>query len=137
MIYNPPTPTILSTINPLDPQSPPPSAAQPTGTPTPAAATEAPYKLPYLITRTPSAHLPIYEHTKGGGTKHITVLRKLTGDLDALQLHLREALGLAQGFIDAKGRKKEHIVVNRTTQQVVIRGWRGAEVKKWCELAGF
>ena len=133
MAYNPPTPIIISTTNPLDPQSPPPSLAEQT----PTASDAVPYKLPYLITRTPSSQIPVYEHTKGGGTKHITVLRKLSGDLEALQHHLQDALGLSKGFIDAKGRKKQYVVVNQTTKQVVIRGWRGAEVKRWCELAGF
>lgn len=102
-----------------------------------SSTTTPPTKLPYLISRTPSSQLPIYEHTKGGGTKHITVLRKLSGDLNMLQAHLQEALGLSERFTDAKGRKKEHIRINWTTQQVVLRGWRAAEVKRWCELAGF
>lgn len=103
----------------------------------PVEPTTTSFQLPYLITRTPSAQLPIYEHAKGGGTKHITVVRKLSGDLGALQSHLRDALGLGEGFIDTKGRKKEYVSVNWTTRQVVIRGWRAAEVKRWCELAGF
>jgi hypothetical protein len=52
-------------------------------------------------------------------------------------VHLRDALGLEEGFVDAKGRKKEFVRINRTTGQVIVRGWRAAEVKKWCELAGF
>jgi hypothetical protein len=39
--------------------------------------------------------------------------------------------------VDVKGRKKETVAINWTTRQVVIRGWRGAEVKKWAELSGF
>ncbi|ETN42773.1 uncharacterized protein HMPREF1541_01931 [Cyphellophora europaea CBS 101466] len=103
-----------------------------------AGQTTSPNQLPYLITRTsPGAQLPVYEHAKGGGTKHITVLRKLSGDLEALQQHLRDALGLADGFVDAKGRRKEYISINWTTRQLVVRGWRGAEVRRWCELTGF
>lgn len=125
MSFHPPAPisTAATSKNPTEPLAPPPTTTE--------------FQLPYLITRTPSAQLPVYEHAKGGGTKHITVVRKLSGDLSTLQTHLRDALGLGEGFIDTKGRKKEYVSVNWTTRQVVIRGWRGAEVKRWCELAGF
>ena len=118
---------------------PPPltNTIQPSTSPSTTTPTVSQQSLPYLISRTPTANLPVYEHTKGGGTKHITVVRKLSGDLSALQLHLREALGLEEGYLDAKGRKKQNVTINWTTRQVVVRGWRGAEVKRWCELAGF
>ena len=50
---------------------------------------------------------------------------------------MREALGLQNVVVDPRGRKKETVAVNRLTGQVVVRGWRGAEVKRWCEMVGF
>lgn len=54
-----------------------------------------------------------------------------------LQQHVREALGLRETYTDGKGRKKEFVRVNPVTRQVVVRGWRGAEVKRWLEMGGF
>jgi large subunit ribosomal protein L49 len=138
MVFDPAPATKPATTDPSDPTSlmpPPPPADAAPGTTPPTTTTF--HTLPYLITRTPSNKLPVYEHSKGGGTKHITVVRKLTGDLVALQEHLRQALELGGTFQDLKGRKKEYITINWTTRQIVIRGWRGAEISKWLELAGF
>ncbi|RMZ81506.1 hypothetical protein DV738_g2325, partial [Chaetothyriales sp. CBS 135597] len=72
-----------------------------------------------------------------GGSKHITTLRKCAGDLEALRTHILEALKLEPSFVDPRGQKKQNVVINRLTNQLIIRGWRGAEVKEWCRLAGF
>lgn len=93
--------------------------------------------LPFKITRTPSSNLPVYESTKSGGSKHITSIRKITGDLDELASQIRGALGMEQHIVDVRGRRKETVVINRTTRQVVVRGWRGPEIKKWAEMKGF
>ena len=47
------------------------------------------------------------------------------------------ALNLEQSYVDRKGRRKDNVKVNPLTKQVIVRGWRGAEVKKWCEMVGF
>lgn len=93
--------------------------------------------LPFKISRTPSANLPIYESTKSGGSKHITTIRKITGDLDQLADQVRKALRLDQHIVDVRGRRKETVAINRTTRHVVVRGWRGPEIKKWAEFVGF
>jgi large subunit ribosomal protein L49 len=92
---------------------------------------------PFLISRTPSQGLPVYETAKNGGNKHITSIRKISGDIEELAAAVRDALRLPQYIVDVKGRKKETVAINWTTNQVVIRGWRGAEIKKWAELSGF
>lgn len=92
---------------------------------------------PFLISRTPSQNLPVYETAKNGGNRHITSIRKISGDIEELATAVRDALSLPQYIVDVKGRKKETVAINWTTKQVVIRGWRGAEVKKWAELSGF
>jgi len=92
---------------------------------------------PYLISRTHSKNLPVYENAKNGGNRHITSIRKISGDIEELAVAVREALNLPEHIVDVKGRKKDTVAINWTTNQVVIRGWRGAEVKKWAELSGF
>ena len=102
-----------------------------TNEPLPASA------LPYTISRTRSSNIPVYHLAKAGGNKHLTQVRKLTGDLQALQGDIRSALGLEQFVVDQQGRKKENVTINWTTKQIVVRGWRGPEIKKWAELRGF
>lgn len=93
--------------------------------------------LPYTINRTRSSNIPVYHIAKAGGNKHLTQVRKLTGDLQALQSDIRSALGLEQFAVDQQGRKKENVIINWTTKHIVVRGWRGPEIKKWAELRGF
>ena len=93
--------------------------------------------LPFLIARTSSSHLPVYEEVKAGGSKHITRIRKISGDVERLASAVRLALGLPEHITDVKGKKKNTVSINWTTNHVVVRGWRGAEVKKWAELSGF
>ncbi|KAJ4510643.1 hypothetical protein HRR81_003925 [Exophiala dermatitidis] len=116
---------------------PPPSAVQ-SATPSPQAGpTPTVSPLPFKINRTPSSNLPIYESSKAGGSKHITSIRKISGDLNELASRIRSALGLQQHIVDVKGRRKETVAINWTTRQVVVRGWRGPEIKKWAEFNGF
>jgi large subunit ribosomal protein L49 len=93
--------------------------------------------LPYNILRTPSKNLPIYQSTKSGGSKHITTIRKIQGDLTELATAVRRALGMEEYMTDMRGRRKANIVINRTTQHIVVRGWRGPEIKRWAEMSGF
>ncbi|EXJ60348.1 hypothetical protein A1O7_04500 [Cladophialophora yegresii CBS 114405] len=93
--------------------------------------------LPYSILRTPSKNLPIYQTTKSGGSKHITTIRKIQGDLTELATAVRQALGMDEYMTDMRGRKKANVVVNRITKHVIIRGWRGPEIKRWAEVSGF
>jgi Mitochondrial large subunit ribosomal protein (Img2) len=120
-----PSPTTASQTQPPQPSHPTPSTNLSSST------------LPYTITRTRTRNLPIYEHVKAGGSKHITLIRRISGDLSSLSLHLQEALQIPQKYIDKQGRKKENVTINQLTRQIVVRGWRGAEVKRWCEMVGF
>lgn len=99
-----------------------------------AAARESPK---YHIARTSMSNLPVYEHRKRGGTKFITQIQKLSGDLSALQADLRQVLGLPQNHTDAKGRRKELVRINHLTKHIIVEGWRGEEVKKWAQVRGF
>lgn len=109
----------------------------PTGPSVSANITRATSTFPFIITRTASRNLPVYETAKNGGNRHITSIRKISGNIEELATTVRGALNLPEHIVDVKGRKKDTVVINWTTNQVVIRGWRGAEVKKWAELSGF
>ncbi|KIV96197.1 hypothetical protein PV10_00093 [Exophiala mesophila] len=125
----------MTELPPSQKKAPPPSSTLNLDS---LSSSESPSShLPFLISRTPSNNLPIYETAKAGGSKHITCIRKITGDLSELASAVRMALGLQQYIVDPKGRKKETVSVNPVSRQVIIRGWRGSEVKKWAELSGF
>jgi large subunit ribosomal protein L49 len=141
------SPTTTETRNPHAPTSNIPNT--PSSDPTPFATTtkaaSSPSSAPptlssrvlYTITRTPSQQLPIYRHSKAGGNKHLTKLRKIDGDLNKLKSDIRAALGVEDYVIDRMGRKKENVAINWTTRQIVVRGWRKPELVKWAEGMGF
>ncbi|KPI35228.1 uncharacterized protein AB675_3804 [Cyphellophora attinorum] len=128
------TPAPTPTPTPTSPETTAPFQPNPGPTPT-----TLPFKLPYLITRTKSLNLPVYEQTKGGGTSQLTIIRKITGDIPTFQRHIHQALfpSESEDFKDKRGRKKKWVSLNENTGHVVVRGWRGAEVKRWLELGGF
>lgn len=125
----------MTELPPSQKKAPPPSSTLDLDSPSPSDSPSS--HLPFLISRTPSNNLPIYETAKAGGSKHITCIRKISGDLSGLASAIRTALGLGQYIVDVKGRRKETVSINPVSRQVVIRGWRGQEVKKWAELSGF
>ncbi|KAF7506470.1 hypothetical protein GJ744_011720 [Endocarpon pusillum] len=111
------------------------SSEAPDGTMQPPAS---PPNLPYTITRTrPGRQLPVYSLSKGGGTKHITRLRKLSGNLSALKADLTKALGLEGGLTNQRGEHVEGVSVNWHTKHIIVRGWRAPEIKAWAESRGF
>lgn len=103
----------------------------------PADGQESASPLQFHIARTKTSNLPIYESVKAGGSKKITTVRHISGDLAVAQSQLLAILELPALTIDGKGRKKQPVAINHLTRHIVITGWRGAEVKKWAELLGF
>ncbi|KAJ9652460.1 54S ribosomal protein img2, mitochondrial [Neophaeococcomyces mojaviensis] len=103
----------------------------------PSMSTVTAKTLPFHMSRTGTKNLPVYETSKAGGSKHITQIRKLSGDLQEMQRQLRTILQLPETIVDKKGRKKEPVMINHLTQQIIVKGWRGPEVKKWAEMVGF
>lgn len=97
----------------------------------------AAHSLPFHIARTGTKNLPVYEDTKNGGSKQVTILRKLSGDLVALQKALQQALKLPESYLNVKGQKRTPVEINRLTQQISIQGRRGAEVRQWAQAVGF
>ena len=124
----------------LSSTSPAPAGSQttPSSTPNPDASAPTPdSSLPYMLQRAgPAKNLPVYETAKAGGTRHITTIRKLSGDLSAMQMHLCEALGLEPHTKDQRGRRRDNVAVNWDTRHIVVRGWRAPEVRRWMEMVG-
>jgi hypothetical protein len=130
-LSSPSTPSKTGIITP----APPPT---PAWTPSPPPPITLP-DLPYLISRTttPSKSLPVYESVKSR-TLLQTTIRRCSGDLALLKRHLLEALGMDESFIEERdGKKRENVKINHLTNSIVIRGYRGAEVRKWCSMVGF
>ena len=80
--------------------------------------------LPYFITRTRSNELPVYTDLKRGGNLKLTLVRRVSGQVEALRDGLRESLGLL-------GKDREKVVVNGLTGQVVIKGMVRGEVVRF------
>lgn len=80
---------------------------------TPATQPQFPQSPPrYHVARSKSKNLPIYTDYKRGGNLHLTTVRKVTGDSNALRDELRAWLS----------KKDEHVTVNPLTQHVVVKG---------------
>lgn len=114
----------LSTTPPTPPPSSPADLPASTSISAQQQQRTPPTGLPYLISRTPSLFLPVYQDTKRGGNKKLTILKKIEGDARVLKEALRGELKLEDGQI-----KINHvtghieIVVSRTR----CTGWKGDE----------
>ncbi|KAK3904356.1 mitochondrial large subunit ribosomal protein-domain-containing protein [Staphylotrichum tortipilum] len=83
--------------------------------------------LPYHVSRTPYAELPVYELAKRGGNKKLTNVKKVEGDKAIFRAQLAEGLALAA----------DDITLNTLTGHIVVPGFRRKEVVKWLEAKGF
>ncbi|KAJ1837489.1 mitochondrial 54S ribosomal protein img2, partial [Coemansia sp. RSA 2703] len=83
-------------------------------------------KYPYFVRRTRFQSLPVYRDTKNGGTRKLTIVRRVEGDLEALRSDLAQALG-----------ENSHIVVRKISQQLVIKGDCTRGVREWLTKKGF
>ncbi|KAG2174566.1 hypothetical protein INT44_006829 [Umbelopsis vinacea] len=83
----------------------------------------------YIITRTDaSGALPVYLDIKNGGTRSLTIIRRVQGDAEALR---QEVAAL---FPDTP---KNFVTVNPINNQVVIKGSYVNDIKQWLAQKGF
>ncbi|XP_020901961.1 39S ribosomal protein L49, mitochondrial [Exaiptasia diaphana] len=82
--------------------------------------------LPFSIRRSKMNNLPVYTDFKGGGTRHITIIRRIKGDLKAVEELLR-----------AKLDKDLIIQLNELTGQVKIKGNHKDKVVTLMKELGF
>ncbi|KAI7854676.1 mitochondrial large subunit ribosomal protein-domain-containing protein [Circinella umbellata] len=85
-------------------------------------------QLPYFISRTSNNGLPVYTDFKNGGTQHLTIIRRIEGDAEALK---NEVLAL---FPEAP---KNFARVNPVNNQVILKGVHMNEIKQWLVEKGF
>ena len=116
------------------------------------ATPTATISLPYHVERTPSSNLPIYTVAKAGGTKHLTLIRKVSGDLMALKNDLTAALpplrsnrevgqlspsAIRRAELNArKSKSSDPVTINSTTGHVIVKGWRKEEIGKFLKDRG-
>lgn len=72
--------------------------------------------------------LPVYSDCRKHGTKHTTIIRKVTGDRDAFLSELRAVLGLST---------RDAGIRIRTGGTIEVNGNRVREVKEWLGGLGF
>ena len=82
----------------------------------------------YFISRTANKGLPVYTEFKNGGTKHLTIIRRIEGDAEALK---NDVLAL---FPEAP---KDFARVNAINNQVILKGIHMNEIKEWLISKGF
>ena len=100
------------------------SAATATTTET---AAPPPVRRPYLVERTPSQKLPVYQLAKRGGNYKLTVVKKVDGDKQALKRDLAQELGLGL----------EDVRVKTVTGHVELKGHFASRVSQWLQQQGF
>lgn len=70
--------------------------------------------LPFRVLRSSRGNLPIYTDIRNGGTRIVTILRKYTGDTDALRDEVQRQcdgakVTLYHGRMEVKGRHRKRI----------------------------
>jgi large subunit ribosomal protein L49 len=95
---------------------------------TPATEPQMPLSPPqYHVSRSANKNLPVYTDYKRGGNLHLTTVRKITGDLQALRDELRSWLA----------KKDEDVKINALTQQVIVKGHHKEKIEAFLKGRGF
>ncbi|KAJ0109354.1 hypothetical protein J7T55_000279 [Diaporthe amygdali] len=102
--------------------TPPPSSSAAA-----SAMSTQPRQLSYLVERTPSKNLSVYNDARAGGTKKQTVVKKIVGDARALRDEIAEELKFP----------KDDVKINPVTGHIKIKGFHADKVQKWLEARGF
>ncbi|XP_054509545.2 large ribosomal subunit protein mL49 isoform X3 [Agelaius phoeniceus] len=89
---------------------------------------DTPPDLPYFVRRSRLHNLPVYLGLRQG--RRLTELRRIHGDIWALERDLRAFLG-SQGVPEAAAQ------VNEVTGTLRLRGHWGAQVRQWLLQRGF
>ncbi|CAA9962070.1 Img2 domain containing protein [Pyrenophora teres f. maculata] len=90
------------------------------------------YELPlpppaYHVSRSQNNYLPVYTDRKRGGNLHLTVIRKITGELSVLRDELMH-------FLD---KNHEEATINHLARNVQIKGHCKMEVEEFLIARGF
>ncbi|GAA5861880.1 hypothetical protein JCM1840_006862 [Sporobolomyces johnsonii] len=110
-----------SDASPVASTSSAPSTAAPATSPAPSEAA-----LRYFVPRSRFGELPVYADIRNGGSRYLTVVRKVQGDLDALHRDLKSSLS---------GATISHLKPH--CQQIVLKGDWVRETKAFLASRGF
>jgi hypothetical protein len=102
------------------------SAAEGVAQAAPNVAEPAP--LPFHLCRSQTGQLPVYTKISNGHMKHTTVLRKYTGDVQALRVALRQMLH------EKTGRELDVTMYNGRME---VHGHHVKLIKSWLRQLGF
>ncbi|PSR81945.1 ribosomal protein L49/IMG2, partial [Coniella lustricola] len=81
----------------------------------------------YTVERTASKNVPVYDDKRAGGTRRLTLIKKVVGN----------AQDLKNDIISDLHFNKDDVSVNPVTGHVVIKGHFQHKVSKWLEARGF
>ncbi|POS78163.1 hypothetical protein DHEL01_v203445 [Diaporthe helianthi] len=84
-------------------------------------------KLPYIVERTWTKNLSVYNDARAGRTKKQTVVKKIVGDSRALKDDLIEEMGFPTN----------HVKINPVTNHIKIKGFHAHKVREWLQARGF
>uniref|UniRef100_A0A1A8G6U1 Large ribosomal subunit protein mL49 n=1 Tax=Nothobranchius korthausae TaxID=1143690 RepID=A0A1A8G6U1_9TELE len=90
---------------------------------------ESPPDLPYMIRRSRMHNIPVYTNLTHGNRK-MTLVRKVEGDIWALEKHVKEYLKEVTG-------KELPTQVNEVTMTLKVKGHYDLELKDWLASKGF
>ncbi|KAJ9144631.1 hypothetical protein NKR23_g5847 [Pleurostoma richardsiae] len=93
----------------------------------PATASPARKPRPFIVARTPSNNLAVYQDARSGGTNKFTLIRKVGGDARALRQALLEELPFADGDVR----------LNPVTGHISVKGWHHKTIVNWLTAQGF
>ncbi|TVY68895.1 54S ribosomal protein img2 [Lachnellula suecica] len=91
-------------------------------TPPPSLESAISSSRPYRIALTKSKEYPVYHLNKRGGNMHITKVKHIEGDIEALKADLQKTLKLK----DAK-----EVVINQLTRHIIVKGHHRDEIKEF------
>nr|XP_006136668.1 39S ribosomal protein L49, mitochondrial [Pelodiscus sinensis] len=90
---------------------------------------DTPPALPYFVRRSRMHNVPVYKDITSGN-RRMTVIRKIEGDIWALEKEVKEFLTQLAG-------KPPPIQVNEVTASIRIKGYFDNELKEWLLNKGF
>ncbi|GAA5923924.1 mitochondrial 54S ribosomal protein mL49 IMG2 [Sporobolomyces koalae] len=117
-------PRSLSTVSPSTPSEP--SSPVASGSSVVGGSVQGEPESKYFVPRSQFGELPVYSDVRNSGTRVLTVVRKVHGDVSELHKDLSRFL-----------HPSTQLYTKPQTQQVVIRGDWVREVKEWLASRGF
>ncbi|XP_063800918.1 large ribosomal subunit protein mL49 [Pseudophryne corroboree] len=88
-----------------------------------------PTDLPYIVRRSRMHNVPVYTDITHGN-RHMTIIRKIEGDIWALETEVRDFLTQLTG-------KTPAIQVNEINRTIRVKGYYDKELKTWLGEKGF